>query len=1336
MAAKRSSPGPRGKGLLGTVLALSCLVLGSTGCPVQDNPTPPSVEISPVEGLAGTTFPVQVRGTNTHFEANGFAAEIEGHGARVTGVRVSGETAARLEVTIDPGATAGPRTLRIDAPPDVFTAELQVRVPDEVPELQIAPNLGAPDTDPRLTLTGTATHFEEGVTTLMFPERAQIKVLSLQVANPTLAFAHVEIGEDPPEGSVVVAVVTRDELVYDQFRVVTSATPSVSVDPPEGFKDSAVDVVVSGSRADFGVQGDRVLVSFDPGAGIRVSDVSVTSRTRLTARFAVGANAQAGYQRFTVRVDPADPEQSSREFAGTFSVRGQGSPSVRILPPAVHRGEVVTLWLEGSGSAFDDLLGVRPEAGAGVDLTGLWVLGEVDAAIRLSIDPDASLGTCTIDVDDGAHDGLTAAIEVLEADPWRVSASPAFLPTGATDIPVPLTSPGGTFDGATTSLSAADRSGIAIRSLVVQDPTNATAVVAVQQTAPTGRTFLTVETSGVVSRAPVTVIPADDAGSIRLDPPVVRAGLGLVEVLATVENATLAAMSVAEISDPAIAVTDLQVNEESPVARLTLDVSRAAAAGLPTVVLADGARRLAAPLEVLPAAAPSVSTSPSVLEAGRAGQLVVAFGERTTWLPGVTVAAAPLAGGISVDGLSVVDQTTAVLEVTVSSEAPVGPTGIVLATHGEVSVAPLTITEPEVVWTLVLEPPSVEPGTSETITASIQGFDRDLRAGPVHAELPESPEIRLLRTVVVGEATLALDLEVDEAATAGTRPIEVTAPGLDVRAGLAVRVGGGPAVWIEPPVVAPGRSSPLRVRVDGLDLASGPVEATADSPDVLVGDVVGETTDRATVDVIVDEDTAIDAFWLRIAVGGEEALHRILVAAPPPLADTVTGVVEAGTAGTDVSVTGDQTSFAPEETLVLPGADSSGLRFGRPEVGSPEQLHIWVDASADIDVDMAQLIVVTGSEVVAANLPVRRSSVASFEVPGEAHGSVLPDLGAVLVFDGVADGLQRLRIWPDAPESEMSLALVGPEGFAQLAPAVRSTSPIVYSMPAGAFAHVRYAGEPFAGGDPLGFSFEARPLVADAAAELEPNDTFEEAELFPDPVLSPTVMTCLLGPTADRDTFVVTASSPVVFEVFAQRIIAGPAAPDIAIRAPLDAGLVAPDLGADLVAVLQPRGRAEAVALGLEGLAGSGGAYLVVARSAVVVNEIGWTAEGGYVELRAGPGLSLDGFAVRIMNAGGQALLPDIPLDGAVAGEQGILLLSPTELADVLVPALDLPDDGAVAVRWAGGQVDAVAFGAAVRVEGEPVDPGAAAAVGRRFGIDRNDNAMDFEPVPPSPGTE
>jgi len=1329
-------------------LALLCL-LGPIGCPVEESPAPATIEISPAEGVAGSTFPVTVRGTNTHFSAGTFSARFEGRGARVVdaadAVRVSGETAARLEVTIDDDATAGPRTLRIEAPPDSFVTTLEVRVPGDEPSLSLDPRLGGPGADLDLTLRGTSTHFEDGITTVIFPEGAGVTVLSVGATSPTDASARIRISPDAPAGVALVAVVTRDELVVDEFQIVTEAQATVSVDPPEGYAGRTVDVVVRGSRADFGQDGDEVTIAFEPGAGVEVSDLLVLSPTRLSARFLIAEQARAGFRRFRVGVHPADPEAEDRVFAGTFSVRAPGSPSVRVSPPFVHRGQIATLWLEGRGSTFDAALDARPEAGSGVELTGRWVLGPSAAALRVRVDDDAPLGTTSLSVDDGTTEDLVAPFEVLALDPSVLEAVPAAVETGAMDLEVTAQSPVPGFVALLTRAEAPARSGIAVRAVEVIDPRTAIVTIDIQETAPTGPTYLTLTTGAEVSTVPLNVTPAAGRGSITVEPPLIRAGLGPVDLVVTAHDVALGTAVVAELSDPALPPAHVTTDEEAGEVHMTLDVSRSATTGTAVLVLADGPTRLTTNLEVSSGTAPIVEAAPSSLEAGQVAQLVVAFGEGTSWLPDVTVAAAPVARGLSVDGLTVIDATTAILEVTVSSEAPAGPTGIVLATHGEISVAPLQIDPPPATPSITLDPPSVEPGLATTV--AIHGTNVALSEGPIRVEFPESPEIRVVQSLVLDASTVEVHLEVDGETEPGTRPCELEAPGLVVRAGLAVRPAGTPAVWIEPSRIRRGRTTRLEARVDGLDLPAGSVTVTADQPEVIIGEVVvGKIADRAFVDVAVPSEVPFEAFWLTITAGADEARHRILLAPALPSANAGGASVEAGTAGTEVVIAGHETTFAPEETLVLPGASASALRFGASIVGSPGQLRVPVDVSAAADAELAQVLFVTGSELVAAGLGVRGATPTAFESPDRVSGSIPFDRGVLFAYSGDSGPLQVLSAEPDLPDEALEMSVLGPDGFAPLAGVVTDPAAIVLPLPEGALVRVQAVTPPPEGGDPLGFSLDARPLVPDAARELEPNDDLAAAELFPDPVecrdpescpgVAPTFMACAFDPSGDRDVFVVPASTPVAFEVFARRLVPGSAGADVGMRAPWTTDLVAPSLGADLIAILDPGGLGDESSVSLEGLAGSIGSYLVVVRSAVVVGELGWTNPAGYIELRAAPGMVLEGFTVEIEDAAGQPLFPEVDLGQAEADASGLVLVSSLQVADVVVPDLAMPDDGAVVVRWQGTVVDAVAFGASNRWEGTPIDVGDAEAVERPLGIDRNDNSRDFVPAAPSPGGE
>ena len=343
-----------------------------TGCPVDEKPARPSLEIEPAEGLAGTEVKVNVRGRNTHFDAEKLDVSFEGGGVTLEETLIDGPTAARLRLSIAETATAGPRKVTLTTGGMRFEQSFQVLVIARTASVEMDPKVGTPTLGQELVvhLDGTRTHFESGATTLAFPESAGIQVLGLAVASATEAVATLRIQQTAPGGPVAGVVSTRDEVVYAPFEVLTEVLPSVRTEPAEAFAGQELEVTITGSNTDFDIE-DGVRVEFLPTPSrIEVTDVEVDSKLLLRARFQVPAEEPQGFKRLRV-VYRADGEEEVA--TGPFFVRSPGAPAVTILPNAVVQGtEETFLWATGRGTSFDDSVSVAASPSSGLEVVEWW----------------------------------------------------------------------------------------------------------------------------------------------------------------------------------------------------------------------------------------------------------------------------------------------------------------------------------------------------------------------------------------------------------------------------------------------------------------------------------------------------------------------------------------------------------------------------------------------------------------------------------------------------------------------------------------------------------------------------------------------------------------------------------------------------------------------------------------------------------------------------------------------------------------------------------------------------------------------------------------------------
>ncbi|MBI2898076.1 MAG: hypothetical protein HYY06_31270 [Deltaproteobacteria bacterium] len=1308
------------------------LFLALGACPVADEPARSQVELEPAEGLAGTRVTVHVRGSNTHFDAPDFRLAMVGPDVRIVDERPDSATAARVVLEIDEDAAPGSRTLVIEAAGERFEKQFQVRVAERgEAAVALAPEVGTPGADVDVDLAGTSTHFEQGATSLSFPEAARIQVRSLVVRSPTAATARIHIDADAPGGAVAAAVMTRDDVVYDRFEVVTQAAPTLTSDPSVGFAGHRVDVTISGP-VDFRNAGGDAVVAFLDDPAIWVSDVRVVSPSVLGARFTIPSDSAQGFRRFTVGVD-LDRDTGIDEViaSGPFYVRAPGAPSVSVSPNSVSKGTRPFVWVEGHSTAFGPGTQVRAVPGTGVAITGLWIFGPEQLAVRLDVAMEALLGTTELTIDDGSP--VSAPFEVLAAPEPRASLAPGRIERGASGAEVEVGGIGTSFERGVTLASVEPGSGVFVTSLSVTDETSAAVVLDVQPSAPDGETSLTFETKGERVQAPLTIVPDGDEASVELDPPVVRAGLGQVEVVASGEELEIGADSEVRVvtSDPSIAVGNVQADGGGGI-RIGLDIGRAARVGSAVVVIGDGTDRTAGRLTVLGDGATVVTTAPSSLPAGAAGRLLLLVGEGTSFIDGVTVAAGPPGRGLSVGGLTVIDRTTAIVELTVLSDSPPGDTGILLATHGEIATAPLSLTAATTVPSISIEPATLEPGEATTLT--VHGVGTDFSGTSTNVDFPGSREVLAATAARLLDAdTLEIDVAVEPDAEAGTVPLRVQSGADVITSGIAVITPDAPILRLEPYSVRRGETTTLGAVAEGMDLgAQAPSWFSEPADGVVVAVRVVDAT-HADMDVTVDSAVDDTAIWLGLEAAGARARQRLIVTPGLQSASTAGASVESGSVSNEVTVTGTMTTFSPGETVASSGAPLSALRFGEPAVAGPTQLGLAVDVSAAAD-GPSRVLLTTGPDLAVAMMDVRRSAPAQFTAGRTVAGTVLAGLSALVTRTDAGGGFLAMSAVAAEDGPGLRVGLIATDGFTRLALPIGSS--VVYPAPEGAIARIEL--EPGAAPEgPVGFMFVAQELPADAQSELEPNDAQDLAEPIGDPTISPAVLACAIEPTAELDLFVVQPTLPAVVEAWSRRLSGASAVtPDLSISL-FDpegelVGQAAAGLGEDPAILLQP----EPVTVRFDGLAGSMGPYVAVFRSAVVVNEIGWSEDDGFLELRAAPDLPLDDYSLELLDDAGRQIV-EVGLDRLAARSNALFVLS---AADALAPDVFLdarvPFDGVVVVRYGGEVVDAVAFGASDPAEGDPALVGDRGAIGRTLGIDRNDNAVDFTGRDPSPGVD
>ena len=91
----------------------------------QVTPPPSLTGVTPYGGMQGAVFGIQITGSGTHF-TNSSVVSVAGSGVSVSGVSAASNTQLSANVTIDPAAAVGARTLTVTTGSEVVTGLLEV----------------------------------------------------------------------------------------------------------------------------------------------------------------------------------------------------------------------------------------------------------------------------------------------------------------------------------------------------------------------------------------------------------------------------------------------------------------------------------------------------------------------------------------------------------------------------------------------------------------------------------------------------------------------------------------------------------------------------------------------------------------------------------------------------------------------------------------------------------------------------------------------------------------------------------------------------------------------------------------------------------------------------------------------------------------------------------------------------------------------------------------------------------------------------------------------------------------------------------------------------------
>lgn len=256
-------------------------------------PTPAIWYMDPNSGLPGQTFNVYLGGYFTHWDPNPDPSQGSsisfGAGITVNSFSVTSPTSAVANITIDPAATAGVRTVTLSTPVNNETELTSFDVVVATPVISIV-NPGSQFQGGSITVNvlGQYTAWDN---TTVFNFGSGVTVTGTTIVTPDVAQVSVSVDQLAQLGGRAVSATTGAEVDRGgYFQVTPSLATLVSVSPNAGLQGvTGFPVTVTGQDTHW-----DGTTSFSFGDGITVSSVNVTSPTTATMNLAIPPLASVG----------------------------------------------------------------------------------------------------------------------------------------------------------------------------------------------------------------------------------------------------------------------------------------------------------------------------------------------------------------------------------------------------------------------------------------------------------------------------------------------------------------------------------------------------------------------------------------------------------------------------------------------------------------------------------------------------------------------------------------------------------------------------------------------------------------------------------------------------------------------------------------------------------------------------------------------------------------------------------------------------------------------------------------------------------------------------------
>jgi RHS repeat-associated protein len=396
---------------------------------------------------------------------------------------VNSPTSLTATVTVSPIEGAFSHSVTVATGGEVARGTFNV-TPGPATLISVSPNSGSQGRqNVTLTITGQATHFQQGKTGL---SSDALSLGTPTVNSPTSLTVNAIIPVNATLGlhSITATTVGEVATLTNAFNVTTGVPTLFSASPStEPQSTPAVNISISGEFSHF-AQGVSVA---DFGPGVIVNSLTVSSATGATANITVDPLAQSGQRNVTVTTG-----SEAATLINGFTVVPSSATITSFTPASLPQGQQnATVTITGSATHFAQNISAGA-FGAGITVNSLTVASPTSATAVVSVDPAAS-GSRIIAVVTQGETALSGnSLGITTGTPELTLLTPGSAQPGTQNLSVAITGFKTSFAQGTSVANFG--AGITVASLTVNSATSATAVVNIDPAATLGPRSVSVTT--------------------------------------------------------------------------------------------------------------------------------------------------------------------------------------------------------------------------------------------------------------------------------------------------------------------------------------------------------------------------------------------------------------------------------------------------------------------------------------------------------------------------------------------------------------------------------------------------------------------------------------------------------------------------------------------------------------------------------------------------------------------------------------------------------------------------------------------------------------------------